>query len=122
MEVGKKIGIKSVRKLPTRNPDFPSRSIESYEMEYEYTPETKLIIACKMGNYDEVIRLISINGVDPSFDNNKALERACENGRDDIAKYLLQFPGVSFENNSSLDLAKQYKHTSCIALAPNTFI
>jgi ankyrin repeat protein len=114
MDIGKKLTVKTTYKPSTRDRNLPPKISE---IAYEYTPETMLIIACKMGNYDEVKRLISI-GVDPSFDNNKPLERACENGRDEIAKYLLQYPGVSFVDNSALDLAQQYKHSRCIALAP----
>ena len=83
----------------------------------DYPMDVQLIIACKIGRLDLVESLVESNLVDPSFGNNKSLECCCENGRDNIAKYLLTYPGVTFSGNSALNLATQYKHQRCIDLA-----
>ncbi|CAH6419517.1 Hypothetical protein POVR2_LOCUS19 [uncultured virus] len=75
-------------------------------------------MACKRDRLDLVQKLLGEPSfVDPSFDNNRALECCCENGRDKIAELLLTYPAVSFEGNSALELAKKYKNDRCIALA-----
>lgn len=82
-----------------------------------YSEELQLLIACKMGKLDEVKRLVQGGRVDPSFLNNKPLETACENGRDDIGAFLLTQPGVTFAGNNALQLANQYGHVYCARLA-----
>ena len=107
-------------RVMVKHPSTPPRK-ETYVKRHEdvtinpYSKETQLLIACKMGDLDEVMKFIS-EGIDPSLDNNKPLERACENGHDDIAGFLLKHPGVSFRNNSALGLAKQYGHNKCLEL------
>lgn len=84
-----------------------------------YSPEVQLLLACKMDNLANVKKLLSTNAIDPSFQNNKPLECCCENGRDEIAAYLLTYPGVTFEGNSALELAVKFGHTRCARLATN---
>lgn len=66
----------------------------------------------------EIARMLIQAGVDPSYDNNLAIECACEYGLVEVVKVLLADPRVdpSVMNSSALMCAVREKHSEIVRL------